>query len=145
MANITKFLKKNSFAIFLIILGGLIFFWTRNYKQVPSGIGPAFFPRVVATMLILFSAISIFLERNRELEGEVTPDRKAYMNIGITTVSLIIMVLLMQHVHALVGIFVFFVLYLTLISKENMKKTLMISAVGTAILYVTILVLRIPM
>lgn len=145
MDKITKFLKKNSFAICLIILGGLIFFWTRNYKQVPSGIGPAFFPRVVATMLILFSAISIYLERNREPEGEVSPDRQAYIKIGITVASLVAMVLLMQYVHALVGIFVFLVVYLTVIAKENIKKTLLIAVVGTVILYFAILALRIPL
>lgn len=145
MDTITKFLKKNSFAIFLMILGCLIFFWTRDYKQVPSGIGPAFFPRVVATMMLLFSVISMYLERNRELEGEVSPDRQAYAKIAITVASLIVMVLLMQYVHVLAGIFVFFVLYLMLIARESVKNTLLISGVGTVILYFTILALRIPM
>ena len=145
MKNVGKFLKKNSFPVFLILFGCLIFFWTRNYKEVPSGIGPAFFPRVVAVLMIGLSAVCIWSERNKDVCGEVSPDRQAVTKIGMTVAALIIMVLLMKYVHPLAGIFLFLFFYLNRMSGLTVKNTLLISVVGTAVLYGVILALRIPM
>lgn len=137
-------LKRKSFAIALIVLGALIFFWTRDYKQVPSGIGPAFFPRIVATMLIVLSAICVLMPEKGE-STEAQTDRGAAKNIVITVVSLIVMVGIMKYLHPLLGIFLFLGMYLKVIAGLTWKKTGIITVIGTAVLYVAILTLRIPM
>lgn len=140
-----KFIKKNSLPIALIILGCFVFYWVRDYKQVPSGIGPSFFPKVVATMMIGFSLICIISQWRVENKGEVKPDRTAVIKIVISTTLLIASVLLMKYVHVIIGISIFLFGYLKLLSGEKWLKSTVISVVGTGLLYATILILRVPM
>lgn len=140
-----SFLKKNLLPVCCIVLGCLIFFWVRNYPEVPSGIGPAFFPKVVAVMLILFSVIYLVSHRNKVNEGEVNPDRQAWVKIALTTGLFIGATVLMQYVHVVLGIFVFLFAYLMLLAKEKWIPSLLISAIGTAVLYGMVVALRIPM
>lgn len=137
-------LKNNTFAAALIILGVLIFYWTKDYKEVPSGIGPAFFPRIVATLLIVLSAIN-YLMPDKKQETESSGEKTAVGKIVFTTVSLLLMVAVMKYIHPVLGIFLFLAAYLKKIAELDLKKTIIITAIGTGILYVAILALRIPM
>ena len=129
----------------MIVLGCLTFYWTRNYRKVPSGIGPAFFPRIIAGCLIALSVACILLNWNKKEKGEFVQKAGAIQKIVLTCALIIGMVLLMQYVHPILGIFLFLVGYLRLLSGESWKATLIISAVGCALLYATICALRIPM
>lgn len=140
--DIRTIVKKNSFAVALIVLGALIFYWVRDYKEVPSGIGPAFFPKIVAAMMIVLSIISIVMPDDGAVE---TADKSATFNIFVTTISLVGMVVIMKYIHPILGIILFLCTYLKVIAKLKTAQTAIITAVGTVILYVVILVLRIPM
>lgn len=140
-----KFLKKNAFPLCLIILGCLIFYWTKDYKPVPSGLGPSFFPRLVAVLMMFLSILDII--QNRKMP-EKQPNEKAKTgNIQIveTVCALLAMVLLMKYVHPIVGIALFLGFYLFVIAKLDWKQATIITLVGTALLYMIILALRIPM
>lgn len=137
-------MKKNSFPLSLIVLGLLIFYWTRDFKQVPSGIGPAFFPRIVAILLIGLSIICILMPDHKASE-EIKTGKDAAKNIAITVVSLILMVGVMKYIHPVIGISLFLALYLKVIAKTGLKNTAIITVAGTAILYIVIRILRIPM
>lgn len=129
----------------MIVLGCLTFFWTRNYRKVPSGIGPAFFPRIIAGCLIALSIACIVLNLGKKERGEFVQKAGAVKKIIITCALIIGMALLMEHVHPLIGIFLFLIGYLRLLSGESWKATLIISTLGCALLYATIYALRIPM
>lgn len=143
--NIVKFLKKFSLPCFLIVLGSLIFYWTKDYKGVPSGLGPDIFPRIVATLMIVLSVISIILDWKKDIVGEFTPNRAAIIKMIITVTALIALVLLMKYVHVVLGIALFLAFYLHWIADLPWKKTLIISVIGTVVLYLVILTLRIPL
>lgn len=142
--DILTTLKKNSFAVALFVLGLLIFYWIRDYKEVPSGIGPAFFPRIVAFLMIALSIVCILMPDNQE-EKEPEVNKSATLNIVITTISLIVMVGVMKYIHPLLGILLFLAVYLKIIAKLSAAKTAIITVIGTGILYLVILTLRIPM
>jgi hypothetical protein len=63
----------------------------------------------------------------------------------IVTVMLIVMVLIMRHVHPIAGIFAFLLAYLILIAKVRIRAGALISLAGTAIIYLTIRLLKIPL
>lgn len=142
--NPVSVLKKNSLPVALIVLGLLIFYWTRDFKQVPSGIGPAFFPRIVAVMMIGLSIICILMP-DFKVEEETKAGKSAAKNIVITVVSLIVMVGVMKYIHPVLGIFLFLALYLKVIAKSGTRNTAVITVAGTAVLYLVIRILRIPM
>ncbi len=96
-------------------------------------------------MMIGFSLICIFSQWRVENKGEVKPDRTAVIKIAISTTLLIVSVLLMEYVHVIIGISIFLVGYLKLLSGEKWLKSTVISVVGTGLLYATILILRVPM
>jgi len=145
MEKVVCFLKKNSFSLFCIILGLLIFYWVKDYPKVPSGIGPAFFPKIVASLLIGFSLLCLVSHKGKKNVGEVNPDKEAVMKIGGSAVFFIFSTVLMQQVNVFVGIFFFLVAYLKLIAGEGWLKTLVVSIVGLLLFFVTIAALRIPM
>ncbi len=145
MKKVLKFVSKNSFPLFLIILGLLIFYWVRDYRQVPSGIGPDFFPKIVATLMIGLSVIVIFMQLKKDNPGEVKPSSKNVLQIVYTTVSMIALVYIMKYVNPILGIALFLLGYLKVIAGVNWLKTVIISAVGTGLMYLVIMVLRIQM
>jgi len=129
----------------MIVLGCLTFFWTRNYRRVPSGIGPSFFPRLIAGCLIALSIACIVLNWKKIEVGEFVQKASAVKKIVIACALIIAMVLLMEHVHPIPGIFIFLLGYLRLLSGESWKASIIISALGCALLYAMIIALRIPM
>ena len=144
--DILSAIKKNSFAAALIGLGILIFIWTRDFKEVPSGLGPAFFPRIVAAMMIGLSILCICMpEEKAKGESEENNRKGGAFSIGITVTSLIVMVGIMKYIHPLLGILLFLAVYLKVIAKLDTVKTILITVTGTAVLYLVILALRIPM
>jgi hypothetical protein len=145
MKKTLSFILKNSLPICLIILGCLIFYWVRNYRQVPSGIGPDFFPKVVATMMISLSLICIATQRNKEVKGEFVQKNDAPLKIAMVITLFITSVLIMKHIYPLLGIFIFLFAYLSLFVNINKLKSLIIATIGTAIMFVMILALRISM
>lgn len=145
MKKALNFIKRNSFPIALIILGLLIFYWVRNYKQVPSGIGPAFFPKVVATLLIGLSIIQIIVSGRKENEGEFTPKSGSSFKILLVCVMFIACVLIMKYVYSLLGIFLFLVGYLCIFASVKFWKSLIISLVGTGVMFLMIHFLSISM
>ena len=139
-------IKNNSFTVFLLALGFLILYWTKDYKEVPSGIGPAFFPRIVAWLLIVLSVIGLLLSLRKEGgSGSMTVEKSASVNILISVVSLTVMVGIMKYIHPLVGIALFLLVYLKVIAKLKWVQTLIITGAGTVVLYLVILALRIPL
>lgn len=138
-------IKNNSFTVFLLALGFLILYWTKDYKEVPSGIGPAFFPRIVATLLIVLSVIGLLLSLRKEGGGSMTVEKSASVNILISVVSLTVMVGIMKYIHPLAGIALFLLVYLKVIAKLKWVQTLIITGAGTVVLYLVILALRIPL
>lgn len=144
--DILTVIKKNTFAAALIVLGVLIFIWTKDYKQVPSGLGPGFFPRIVAGMMIGLSILCMIMpEGKAEKEIEQKTGKSGTFDIVITVVSLIVMVGIMKYVHPLLGILMFLAVYLKVIAKLDIVRTAVITVAGTAVLYLVILTLRIPM
>jgi len=139
-----RLIKNNSFTIFLLVLGMMILYWTRDYKEVPSGIGPAFFPRIVAALLIGLSVICLLFSLKKE-DSAMTVEKHASVNIVISVVSLTVMVGIMKYVHPLAGIALFLLVYLKVIAKLAWVRTLIITGAGTAVLYLVILILRIPL
>jgi len=59
--------------------------------------------------------------------------------------GLIFMVLIMQHIHVLAGIALFLFAYLVVISKIKVLKSFLITLLGSAVIYLTVVLLRIPM
>jgi len=145
MSKIIKFLKKNSFPISLIVLGSLILFWIKDYRKVPSGIGPDFFPRIIATLLIGLSTICIFVEWKKDNVGEVVPDKEALIKILISAILFVGCTLIMRYVHVLIGVFLFLVGYIKAVSEEKWARTLLISVFGTGIIYLILIILRVRM
>lgn len=144
--NIIIKLKNNTLPCALIVLGLLVFFLTKDYKQVPSGLGPAFFPRIVAFLMIFLSVLCIlFPGHTLGEEAQSMGNREAYFKIVITVVSLIVLTVVMKYVHPLLGILAFLFTYLKAIAKISLKKTIIITVAGTVVLYFVILALRIPM
>lgn len=129
----------------MIVLGCLTFYWTRNYRKVPSGIGPAFFPRLIAACLIALSVACIALNLGKRERGEFVQKAGAVGKIALTCALIIAMVLLMEHVHPVAGIFLFLMGYLKMLSGESWKASVIISVLGCALLYAMIAALRIPM
>lgn len=138
-------IKNNSFTVFLLALGFLILYWTKDYKEVPSGIGPAFFPRIVAWLLIVLSVIGLLLSLRKEGGGSMTVEKSASVNILISVVSLTVMVGIMKYIHPLAGIALFLLVYLKVIAKLKWVQTMIITGAGTVVLYLVILALRIPL
>lgn len=134
--------KGNTFSVALIVLGGLILYWIQDYKEVPSGIGPAFFPRIVAFMMIGLSLISLIFPEGKAPEPI---SKSAKLNILFTVVSLLVMVAVMKYVHPMAGIILFLGVYLKWIAKLRAAQWAIITAVGSILLYGMILALRIPM
>jgi len=145
MVKAQGFLKRHSFALFCIVVGCFVFFWVRNYPEVPSGIGPAFFPKVIASMLVGLSIVCIAVNWDKDLKGEVSPDKLAIRKIVFTSVLFVIATLLMEHVHVMVGIFLFLVAYIKVIAQEKWVKTIMISGIGSVAMFFAVEALRIPM
>jgi len=145
MKKTIDFLKKNSLPLCLIVLGCLMFYLVKDYKQVPSGIGPAFFPKVVATLLISLSIVYIATHWNKEQKGEFVQKNGAGIKIILVCVMFIAAVLIMQYVYPLLGIFLFLFGYLCLFSQVKWWKSIIVSLVGTGVLYVMMLTLRISM
>lgn len=138
-------LTIHSFPLALIVLGSLVLYWIRDYKKVPSGIGPDFFPRIVAVMLIGFSLISMFLQRDKENTGEFKPIQGSTGKIVTVVVLLIVSTQLMSTVHVALGIFVFLFGYLKLIAKQKLTLAVITSVIGAVALYTVVVLLRIPM
>jgi len=145
MKKLSIFLKKNSLPVTLIILGLLVLYWIRDYRQVPSGLSPAFFPRLVALLMIGFSILTISIHFKKDNKGEFTPNKIANQKIMLTTVFFVVTINLMKYVHVIIGIIFFLLVYLLLIAKLSWKKTVIITTVGTLILYGMIFVLRISL
>ena len=139
------FLKKNAFPLCLIILGCLMFYWTKDYKPVPSGLGPSFFPRLVAVLLIFLSVLDIIQNRKMPAKQADAKTKSGTIQIIATVCALLAMVLQMKYVHPIVGIALFLGFYLFVIAKLNWKQTAVITVAGTLLLYAVILALRIPM
>lgn len=145
MEKTIKFIKKNAIPISLIILGCLIFYWVKDYKEVPSGIGPAFFPKVVASLMIGLSIICIFTHLNKEEKGEFVEKRSSVWKIAYTAILLIMCTLLMEHVHVMLGVVLFLIGFLKVLAQLNWLKTLLISLIGSGVLYLAIMALQISM
>lgn len=145
MKKVLSFVKKNSFLICLIVLGCLIFYWVKDYKQVPSGIGPAFFPKVVATLLIALSVICMVTHRNTEQKGEFEVKDGASKKILIASVMFIFAVNIMKYIQAELGIFVFLFSYLCYFASVKWWKSVLVSILGTAVMYIMIVLLRISL
>lgn len=135
-------LKGNTLSLALIALGGLILFWIRDYKEVPSGIGPAFFPRIVAFMMIGLSLISLLFPDGKAPEKTTS---QAKWSIAFTVAALLVMVAVMKYVHPMAGIVLFLGAYLKVIAKLDLMPWLAVTAGGSVLLYAVILALRIPM
>lgn len=140
--NWKKALSGNTFSVALIILGGLILFWIRDYKEVPSGIGPAFFPRIVAFMMIGLSLISLIFPDGKQPEQT---DKTAKLSILFTVLALLAMTAVMKYVHPMAGIVLFLGAYLRVIARLKTVQWAVVTIGGSALLYVVILALRIPM
>lgn len=145
MKKALDFIKKNSLPIALTILGILIFYWVRDYKQVPSGIGPAFFPKVVATLLIGLSLIQIIVSGMKENKGEFTPKDGSSLKILLVCILFIACVLIMKYVYSLLGIFLFLMGYLCIFASVKIWKSLIISVIGTGVMFLMIHFLSISM
>lgn len=143
--KILTVLKIHSFPLTLIVLGFLVLYWIKDYKKVPSGIGPDFFPRIVAIMLIGFSLILMFLQRDKENDGEFQPVKGSTGKIVTVVLLLIISTQLMSKVHVILGIFVFLFGYLKIIAKQKLNLAIITSLIGAVALYTVVLLLRIPM
>lgn len=143
--KILDVLKTHSFPLVLIVLGSLVLYWIKDYKKVPSGIGPDFFPRIVAIMLIGFSLIVMFLQRGKENTGEFKPIQGSTSRIAVVVVLLIVSTQLMGTVHVALGIFVFLLGYLKFIAKQKLALAIITSVIGAVALYAVVVLLRIPM
>lgn len=138
-------MKKHSLPVSLIILGILVLYWIRGYRQVPSGLSPAFFPRLVSILMIALSVLTILIHLKKENEGEFTPNRSANFKIMLTTVLFLSTISLMKYVHVVFGIIFFLLTYLKIIAKISWKKTIVITVIGTIILYGMIFLLKISL
>lgn len=145
MKKTIDFIKKNSLPLALIILGCLIFYWVKDYKKVPSGIGPDFFPKIVATLMIGLSALCIVLEKNKETKGEFVQKKGALTKVLLLSAMLIVAIIIMKYVYSLLGVFLFLFSYFCLFANVKWTKSLILSAVGTVIIYAMIIILRISM
>lgn len=145
MKKLIDFIKKHSLPVSLIFLGMIVLYWIRDYRQVPSGLSSAFFPRLVAILMIVLSVLTILIHFKKENEGEFTPSKSANFKILLTTVLFLSTINLIKHVHVVVGIVFFLVTYLKIIAKITWKKTMLITFIGTIILYGMIFLLRISL
>ena len=145
MNKVLYYLKKNLLPITLIVLGSLIFYWVKDYREVPSGIGPAFFPKIVGTFLIGLSILFMILSRKKEKKGEFVSLPGAWIKIVSAAALFVTSTLLMEHVNLIVSIVVFLVVYLKWIAGLSWIKTAIVSVIGTGILYVAVILLKIPL
>ncbi len=145
MKKALEIIKKNSLPLAMIVLGCLMFFWVRNYKEVPSGIGPAFFPRVVATLLIGLSVICIATHWKLPNKGEFVQKHGASLKIAIVCAMFIAAVMIMKYIFPALGIFLFLAGYLILFAHVKWWKAIIIAVVGTGVVYLMMLALRISM
>jgi len=137
--------KINLFSIVLIVIGVLIFYWVKDYKKVPSGIGPDFFPKIVASMLIGFSVVNILIQKDNKNASEFTVKKGSEAKIAFTSILLISSVLIMMHVHFSVGMLLFLLGYLKILAKLEWKHVIIISVLGSIGMSLAALLLRIPM
>lgn len=145
VSKLVAITKINLFSIVLIVIGVLIFYWVKDYKKVPSGIGPDFFPKIVASMLIGFSVVNILIQKDNKNASEFTVKKGSEAKIAFTSILLISSVLIMMHVHFSVGMLLFLLGYLKILAKLEWKHVIIISVLGSIGMSLAALLLRIPM
>lgn len=127
----------------LIVLGGAVILTASRFPKNPGGFGPGFYPTLVACLLIAFSLLEIFTGKEKEEETSAG-SRAGNLKLVLIVVSLILFVLIMQYVNIILAIALFLFFYLRYISKVALKSSIWITAGGTIVLYLVILLLKIP-
>lgn len=127
----------------LIVLGGAVILTASQFPKNPGGFGPGFYPTLVACLLIGFCLLELLTGKEKSEEASASSKEGNLKLLGIVG-SLIVFVLLMQYVNIILAIALFLFFYLRYISKVALKSSIWITVGGTAVLYLVILLLKIP-
>lgn len=136
-----------------IFIGIYIIIVASGYPSIPNTMSSGFFPTVASVFLVCLSLaellLTLFVYNKNTSAGKndegISIHRSGLSKILIVTAMLIAMVLIMRYVLPVLGIFIFLLTYLILISKQTIKLSVPISLVGTMVLYLVIKLLRIPL
>jgi hypothetical protein len=129
-----------------ILIGIYVIITAAGYPVIPNTMSSGFFPIVSALFLVCLAVFELILTLlgKAGTSGPVVSG-KVFSRILLVTAMLIAMVLIMRYVHSLLGIAVFLLTYLLLIAKVRIRAGALISLAGTAVLYLIIRLLKIPL
>lgn len=127
-------------SVTLLIFSTLIYANTFKFPSSIENIGPKFFPRMIAILLFLLSLLLLFIDNEKKLK------HINYKCLVINVLIIIGYILILNNTNFIVSTILFLFTYLYGISKVNIKKSILITSCGTAMLYIVFLILlKIPL
>ena len=137
-------LKKKWLYIVLIIISLTVIYMAYQFPKsarAVKNLGPSFFPIIVSVLIILLSSAILF-SKKEVVEEEIVTDKK---RLSLVIAIFLGAIIVIQYVSFMTGVFAFLLCYLYFIAKVNIKKSLIISVAGTAVIVVPVILLKIPL
>jgi len=135
-----------------IVIGVYIIIVAAGYPSIPHTMNPGFFPIVASALLVCLSLAELLMtlfvySKNPQADGDAAAisESGSLPKIILVNVILTASVLVMRYILPVLGIFVFLLVYLILISKQRIKFSIPVSFLGTAGIYAFVKLLRIPL
>lgn len=118
--------------VFLVMSFDLVFFQNNN-----GSMGPGFFPRIIAGILVIFSAIYVFQLFKQKPEEQKQPvDKTIVLKQIILLISLCLCIVLSNVIGMLVSIGLFLLFMLAIVERIDWKISIGLSVLIVAIMYV---------
>ncbi len=131
--------KHYMFYILLMALSIFIFIEALSFPTRAGALGPGAFPKGIALVLFLFSAIIFFRKKDtRETEYNNVKD------IIFVMALVIILTIVLKYLYVAICIFGFLFIYISYFETFKLIKKLLITVCGTGIIMIPIILLNIP-
>ena len=130
----------------LLLLTAAVFYLSRDFPSGISETSPAFYPRVIVTLLSVFAIAQLVRAIRFDTEPTYELDRERVTTVSIAAVLVVGYVVLMPILGFLIGTILFLIVSMHFSGVERVRKSVP-AAVGLTLVlyYVSVAFLRVPL